>query len=287
MTSSIEGITILDDLRCRHWNGVVADLWHVHCAEGARGEYVSRDPRLFVVLEREQGHTELCLSQNGTPLPACRAPTQMSFVPAGMPLWSHIESAGRLRHLDLHFDTDALAARIGEDLDPGRLATPRLGFKDERIHTLARLIAQECEDPASRHDLYGDGLVLSLFIDLMGLGRLAPPQRTALSARQLKKVTDFIEDNCLRAIRLQDLAALTDLSQSYFSHAFKAATGLPPYQWHMRARMRRVEEMLAACDLPVTEVAVAAGFADQAHFTRAFRRFSGVTPAAWRRQHRS
>ncbi|MDQ0503746.1 hypothetical protein QOZ94_000516 [Xanthobacter agilis] len=62
MTSSIEGITLLDDLRWRRWNGVVADVWHVQCAAGARGEYISRDARLFVVLDRERGTTQVQLA---------------------------------------------------------------------------------------------------------------------------------------------------------------------------------------------------------------------------------
>lgn len=286
MTSSIEGITLRDSLRWRSWNGVVADVWHVHCAAGARGSYISRDARLFVVLEHEEGHTQLQLSAHGADIAAC-APVHMSYVPADMPLWSRVETAGELRHLDLHFDVPALEARIGEDLDGERLATPRLGFMDPRIHALAGMIARECLEPEGHHDLYGDGLVLALFIDLLQLGRSAAAKRTPLSERQLRRVTSFIEDNSLRNIRLEELAALTDLSQSYFSHAFKASTGVPPSQWHMQARMRRVQRMLAEVDLPLREIALAAGFADQAHFTRVFRRFCGETPAAWRRARRA
>lgn len=286
MTSSIEGITLIDSLSWRSWNGVVADVWHVHCEAGARGSYVSQDARLFVVLEREQGHTQLRLSPRGPDI-ATSAPVHMSFVPADMPLWSRVEEAGELRHLDLHFDVPTLAARIGEELDAERLGTPRLGFTDPRIHTLACMIARECTEPDTRHDLYGDGLVLALFIDLLELGRNPASRRSPLSARQLRRVTAFLEDNSFRNIRLEELAALTDLSQSYFSHAFKAATGMPPSQWHMEARMRRVQHLLATSDLPLREIALTAGFADQAHFTRMFRRICGDTPAAWRRARRT
>ncbi|MFG1214279.1 AraC family transcriptional regulator [Xanthobacter flavus] len=285
MTSSITGITILDDLRWRRWNGVVADVWRVQCEAGARGEYVSRDPRLFVVLERKCGQAELQLTARGGSVCAC-APVHMSYVPAGMPLWSRVERGGELRHLDLHFDADGLARRLGEELDHERLATPQLGFMDERIHVLARLIAEECVQPDTRHDLYGDGLVMSLFIDLMKLGRSRSERRSALSQRQLRRVTSFIEDNCFRNIRLSELAEMTELSQSYFSHAFKAATGMPPSQWHMQARLRRVRQMLEETDLALTEIAVTTGFADQAHLTRVFRRFCAITPAAWRRARR-
>lgn len=287
MTSRLEGITVLDELRWRRWNGVVADVWHVHCAAGARGHYVSEDARLFVVLDRHGGPSDVQLSAQGSDISAYRAPHYMSFVPAHMPLWSRIDEPLRLRHLDLHFDVATLSERLGEELEPARLDTPRLGFADDRLLSLAQLIATECTDPEMRPDLYGDSLVTALFIDLLKLGRAKPVRRTALTERQLRRVTAFIEDNCLRNIRLGELAELTELSQSYFSHAFKAATGLPPHQWHMKARMRKVEEMLAKPDLPLTEIAVAAGFADQAHFTRTFRRLTGVTPAAWRRAQRS
>jgi len=286
MTSRLHGITILEDLKWRSWNGIVADVWHVACAAGARGEYVSKDARLFVVLEREGGGSSIRLSPRGANLPPAPPANGMSFVPAEMRLWSQIDQPTRVRHLDLHFNAEILSERLGEDLDPVRLATPRLGFFDERLHGLARLIAQECTAPEEHHDLYGDGLTLALFIDLLRLGRAEPPKQTALASWQLRRAMDFLEENCFRNVRLQELAALTGLSQSYFSHSFKAATGYPPYQWHMRARIGRVQDMLTNSDLSLTEVAMRAGFADQAHFTRVFRSIAGETPAAWRRARR-
>lgn len=289
MTSSVEGITLLDELHWRRWNGVIADVWHVACAAGARGHYVSRDARLFVVLEREGARTDVQLSADGRTRTVQRAPHRMSFVPADMPIWSRIDEPVRVRHLDLHFHAPTLSERLGEDLAGDRLSTPRLDFLDPRLFALAQLIAGECTGPDRRHDLYGDGLTLALFIDLLRLGRNAPaaeaPKRAMLSARQLKRVTDFIEANCSGNIRLHELAELVGLSQSYFSHAFKAATGVPPYQWHMKARLRKVQALLAERDLPLTHIASAAGFTDQAHLTRTFRRLTGSTPAAWRRAH--
>ncbi|MCS0494541.1 AraC family transcriptional regulator [Ancylobacter sp. MQZ15Z-1] len=290
MTSTVEGITLLEDLRWRRWNGVIADVWNVECAAGASGHYVSRDARLFVVLEREGSPSDVQLSADGTTRMVRRTPHRMSFVPADMPLWSRVEEPVRVRHLDLHFHAPTLSERLGEDLDPARLSAPRLDFLDERIFALSRMIAHECMEPDRHHDLYGDGLTLALFIDLLELGRRPTAgeaaRRALLSARQLRRVTDFIEANCARNIRLQELADLTGLSQSYFSHAFKAATGVPPYQWHMKARLRKVQALLADHDLPLTEIAASTGFADQAHLTRAFRRLTGSTPAAWRRAYR-
>lgn len=51
MTSRIEDVRLLDDLHYPVWNGAIADVWTVECSPGARGEYVSQAPRLFLVLE--------------------------------------------------------------------------------------------------------------------------------------------------------------------------------------------------------------------------------------------
>lgn len=286
MTSRIEGITVLDPLQWRAWSGIVADVWHAACAPGARGEYVSRDPRLFIVLEREGSPIALKLAARGAALPPCHAAQYFNFVPAGVPLWSEVSSPLRLRHLDIHFDASTLAARLGDEFDEGQLDTLRLGLVDDALLSLARLVAAECAAPGFKADLYGDGLTLALLIRLLRLGGDMRRPGTRLTARQLKRVTDHLEEHCLRGVRLQDLADLVGLSQSHFSRAFKAATGVPPYQWHMQARIRRVQTMLAD-GLPLNHIAAQAGFADQAHFTRVFRRIVGATPAAWRRERAS
>jgi AraC family transcriptional regulator len=286
MVSVIEGIKVLDELKCRAWNGVVADLWHAECGAGSTGEYVSPHPRLFVLLEKHGGDFLTSQAPIGRGASSDAHDHPICFVPAGVPLWGRADTGTRIRHLDVHFDPAMLSEKLGEDLDRDRLGELRLMFRDDRILSLARLIAQECESGDPRHALYGDGLTLALLIDVLALGAHAPRKRTPLTPWQARRVTDFIEANCARAIRLEELARLLDLSQSYFSHAFKAATGLPPHQWQMQARVRRAQQLLLQDSAPLTEIAAEAGFADQAHLTRVFRRVVGETPAAWQRGRR-
>jgi AraC-like DNA-binding protein len=100
-------------------------------------------------------------------------------------------------------------------------------------------------------------------------------------------VTQFIEENCLRGIRLQELAQVTGLSQSHFSHSFKAATGMAPHEWQMKARLNRAKQLLLNSNEPLTAVAAEAGFADHAHFTRVFRKHMGIAPSQWKKAQRS
>jgi len=176
-----------------------------------------------------------------------------------------------------------LQRRLGEDFDEASFQTPRLMVHNPQFSALADLIARECAAGEPLHDLYGDGLTLALLLAVLETRTVERRQRSKLAQWQLRRVTDFIEDNCLRTIRLEELANLAGLSQSYFSHAFKASTGLPPHQWQMRARMERVKGLLALPGRSLTDIAGETGFADAAHLTRMFRQHVGVPPSSWRR----
>jgi AraC family transcriptional regulator len=54
----------------------------------------------------------------------------------------------------------------------------------------------------------------------------------------------------------------------------------------MRRRLLRAQELLASTELPLIDIALATGFADQSHFSRRFHQMMGVPPRAFRLQHR-
>lgn len=285
MNSQIVGFSVVGSLKWRMWQGVAADLWDVECVDQAGGTYVSPDPRLFVPLALEGGGLFLM----GGPGEAAKArhtrPFLMSFVPAGLELAGEARELSRIRHLDLHFSEEALRSRFGRALPYHKLGEPRLAFEDERIASLARLIAEECGGDEARHDLYAQGLVNALLVLLFDIRPEAGRRRPALSRAQLRIATEFIDANCLDGKpRLADLAALVGLSETYFSHAFKAATGVPPHRWVMQVRIRNAQQLLASTDLSLSAVAARCGFSDQAHLTRVFKGLIGTTPAAWRQE---
>jgi len=284
MSAITEGFAVKGGLRYRAWQGVLADVWEVEGKPGAEGEYISHHPRLFVVLdESHDGSINIGTTPQETGAGAGGA-HRLSFIPAGLRTWSHVADSTRLRHLDLHFDIPTMLGRFAGELDSQRLTTPRLMFDDERLLALAKLLADDCMTP-TLHDLYGDSIALALFIELFQVPRTAEHRHGQLSARRLRHAVDFIEANCLRNIKLAELAELVGLSQSYFSAAFKTSTGVAPHQWQTRARVERVKTMLLTPSATLTEVAAAAGFADQAHMTRVFKQYAGLTPAAWIRAH--
>lgn len=284
MQNKIGGFSVVGGMHRRQWNGMVADIWNVNCAAQAGGYYVARDPRLFILLEqRGSGTTNVRPSPRAQGQPQNYESGRISYIPAGMELWVDMAGVEFVRHLDVHFNAEIISQRLMENIDQARLDRPQLRFNDQRVMALAELIAAECENPEPLHDLYGDGLTLSLLIDVLQLRGTQPRKRSGLATWQLRRAVDYIEEHCARAIRLEELAELTGLSQSHFSHAFKASTGLPPHQWQTQARLERAKHLLLNSDMPLTTVAVETGFADQAHFTRVFRKNVGAAPASWKR----
>lgn len=284
MQNDIEGFSVVGGLRRRYWNGITADLWDVECAPYAGGYYVARDPRLFIVLDqrgRGRPFFKRSARDHGTQQD-CRV-SPISYVPADMELWLDIREVQYIRHLDIHLDVDTIARRLGEDLDPAVLKEPKLPFADGRVQALAQLIADEISAGEPLHGLYGDGLALSLLIDVLKLGPSRPRKRGALAPWQLRRATDFIREHCLRTIRLEELATMSGLSQSHFSHSFKVATGMTPHDWQMQARLDRAKDLLKSGHLMLTAVAAETGFSDHAHFSRTFRKHVGVSPSQWKR----
>jgi AraC family transcriptional regulator len=77
------------------------------------------------------------------------------------------------------------------------------------------------------------------------------------------------------------MAAAAGYSPFQFARMFKATTGLAPHQYVLRLRVERACRLVRGGAASLAEVALAAGFYDQAHLTNVFRKTLGVTPAAW------
>ncbi len=82
--------------------------------------------------------------------------------------------------------------------------------------------------------------------------------------------------------RVAEMARHCHLAEAAFARQFRALTGLAPHAWLARERLAQAREWLRTSSATLTEVALACGFADSAHFSRSFRRQHGVPPREWR-----
>ena len=107
------------------------------------------------------------------------------------------------------------------------------------------------------------------------LGRLAPAWLT--------RVRDCLHDRFLDPPSIAELAHDANVHPDYLARVFRIWFGHPIGQYMRRLRLDWAPQRLAATSLSIVQIALDAGFADQSHFTRAFKRYLGVAPGDYRR----
>ena len=99
---------------------------------------------------------------------------------------------------------------------------------------------------------------------------------------RLRRVTEYIQQNLDKELRLADLAALVFMSPYHFARLFKCSTGLPPHRFVVRQRIARASAFLATREPSIARISQMVGFRTPSHFTTVFRRITGITPRGYR-----
>ncbi|MDG3441737.1 AraC family transcriptional regulator [Nitrospirillum amazonense] len=101
-----------------------------------------------------------------------------------------------------------------------------------------------------------------------------------LAQRQAHRARDYLEANALAPVRSEDLEAVTGLDRYALARHFRALFATSPHRFLVMRRLQHARRMITDGE-PLAEVAAAAGFADQSHLNRHFRKAYGMTPGRW------
>jgi AraC family transcriptional regulator len=272
------------------WGGVSICEMDLRWPDGfARHDITCQNAVLWVVTEQVGGQYEHRVDPDEPLRPARGGPRIMSLMPPGASLWGYAHSIRSVRSLRVTFNLEKAGLALGNRrLDPA-FAAPRLMFTSEPLWQMTRLLVSECGRRSGVDGLFGESLATALCVELLRLGGAAnqPMARGGLAPWQMRRITEYMEAHLGDAIQLSDFAQLAGMSRSHFSRAFRTTTGMPPHRWQLHARIRRAQELLLDTTLPLAEIALRTGFADQSHFTRTFQRHVGTSPGAWRRTRRN
>ncbi|MBN9162568.1 MAG: helix-turn-helix domain-containing protein [Myxococcales bacterium] len=105
----------------------------------------------------------------------------------------------------------------------------------------------------------------------------------ARSSSRLRKILAFIEQNASRQLTVAEMAAVAELGASQVHWLFRHVVGCTPQEYAPRVRLVGARNAVATTERSLASIALDWGYADQASFTRAFRRQFGYTPGAQRR----
>jgi AraC-like DNA-binding protein len=105
-------------------------------------------------------------------------------------------------------------------------------------------------------------------------------QQTGMEKSRIKRVRDYLHANYEREVTLDDLAGLVRSSPYHLLRTFRESVGLTPHAYLIQIRVEEGRRLLRAGN-PISDVSFSAGFTDQSHFTRHFKRIMGVTPGQY------
>ena len=106
--------------------------------------------------------------------------------------------------------------------------------------------------------------------------------RGGLSPKTVRRIREFIDGHIGQRIRVELLAKLANLSVCYFVRAFKRSLSVTPHEYIIQRRVELTMSLLSSTDMPLSEIAFAAGFVDQSHCARRFRQRVGMSPRDYR-----
>jgi AraC family transcriptional regulator len=162
---------------------------------------------------------------------------------------------------------------------------PRAYHRDAQLEHICWALKAEAECNYVSGPLYGESLALAVCVHLLRQrfgNDSSMTKKGGIAPRALRRVIDYIESNLDSPLRMASLAEVSGLSQYRFAHNFKSTTGVPPYQYVLRARLDRAKQMLRHTNLSVLDIAYAVGCQSISRFNSLFRRELGTTPSSYR-----
>jgi AraC-like DNA-binding protein len=194
-------------------------------------------------------------------------------------------------HLLAFYVPRGALAEVGDDLGRKSLkdfsCDPSRPIGDPIVASLGQSLLPFLAVGVATNQLYVDHVFLALRSHLaVTYGGMKPPNtahRGGLAPWQRKRALDLLSERLAEGVRLDTLSEACSLSSSAFLRAFRKTMGLAPHQWLLVRRVERARDLIREGDLPLSEIALCAGFSDQSHLTRVFSQQMGVSPGAWRR----
>jgi AraC family transcriptional regulator len=236
-------------------DSVIPWHWHPH-------------PTICCVLEG--GFTEIA---GGTAV-TC-APATVKFMPGGERHWDRFD-CGPARGLLVEVTPEEIPA-----------LQPHAAVLDRRVHYHGGEVAElafRLHRELCRMDSAAALAIEGLMFELLALAsrRTSEPASPHL-APWLTEARDLIEAGLGGHLGVTGVAAAVGVHPVTLARAFRKCFGCTMGEYVRHRRIERAMELLRTSRLPLAEIALANGFADQSHFSNLFRRKVGLTPSRYRR----
>ncbi|MGH7579976.1 MAG: AraC family transcriptional regulator [Gemmatimonadales bacterium] len=205
-------------------------------------------------------------------------PETLKVMPAGE---RHCDAFDQGDARGLLVETDA--GRAGEIRTHAAVLDERVAFHGGMPAAIARRVYHEFRRMDAAAPLAIEGLLLELLAAVSRGRTEALPQG---SAPWIGEVRDLLHADITSRPTLSELADFVGVHPVTLARSFRRTFGCSVGEYLRRLRIERAADQLVSGDIRLAEIALAAGFADQSHFSNVFRRRTGMSPSAFRREAR-
>jgi AraC family transcriptional regulator len=214
------------------------------------------------------------------------------FTAGGSPYFIRWKSKSNqpIESVHIHLDTKFLT-KIGEqvtDIDSSHIKLQeKSAVRDPFIEQICLTLKRELEQGFIAGKLYAESAAQFLAVHLLRehctFEHNVKEYSGGLSSNSLRRVINYVKANIDTDFSLDDLAQQTAMSTYHFCRLFKQSTGESPNQLVVRLRIEEAQRLLKETNLSVLDIAGSVGYNSPSHLATQFRRFTGVTPSAYRK----
>ena len=183
----------------------------------------------------------------------------------------------------VHFSGSIACELVQRQLLAPPQAVIRCGLDDMLVEAFRSLL------DAVRSDRTGAGpLAAAKTMELLArvTAATAPTPTPSRLKQIVRRARLLLEEQPGAMPVIDDMIQGFDVSRAHFFRAFRRETGQTPYGYHLQLCIRRAGDMLRNSDLSVKDIAAALGFQNPYHFSKLFKKKTGVSPRPYREQWR-
>jgi AraC family transcriptional regulator len=180
-----------------------------------------------------------------------------------------------------HIFSVTLAPRWLERVEQGSRVLARTDhLQGGRAGWIARRLYCEFLNPDDLSRLAVEGLALEILVEA---SRHARASGDAAPPRWLRQVIELLHDRFAERLSLEQIALAAGVHPLHLARVFRRHYRCTVGEYIRKLRLEFVCREIASSDAPLVEIALAAGFSDQSHFSKSFRSLIGMTPSRFRR----
>jgi AraC family transcriptional regulator len=168
-------------------------------------------------------------------------------------------------------------------LDWAVLPTAATALTSGAAFNTAIRFAQQCAAPGLASASTMEAMCWELLSAMSGVALWPDKHRTSLPS-WIGRARQLLHDRCSDSLQITEMAQELGVHPVYFARAFRHVFRCTPGEYRMRCRLRDALALMHNASIPLSEIALSAGFFDQSHFSTAFRKHFGMAPQAYRIQ---